>query len=463
MTDSFPARPLRAVPNSGAQPAARGSRLPPHDLGAERDLLGAMMLSPRALDVAVAVVRPDDFYKPGHGHIYQAIIDLAAAGEPVDVRTVTDNLTANGFLDQAGGVTALADMIAGVPATGHAGRYARIVRDHSTRRRLIGIAGDIADMGYDAADSVADALDRAEQLLYTLADTGTSEKVAVKLSDAAHQWIDQLDSRHADGPTGTPTGIVDLDEMLGGGVRPSELHFIAARPAMGKTQVGVQIAYHAAAVQGVPSLYVSAEMPTEQIMDRIVAAQGRISTTALRTGRLNDTDWQKVSGVMSQFSGVPLWIYDSPEVTLASIRSQVRRATSEGHRPIGLIVVDYLQLLSSAGRSENRQMEVDTLARGLKLLARSLNVAIIALCQVNRNVESRADKRPMLADLRESGGIEAHGDGVIAIYRDEVYNTDSPHAGTAELIILKQRNGPIGTVQVAYLGTYGIFANMARM
>lgn len=444
-------------------PPPQAGRVPPHDLGAERDLLGAIMISPRVLDNIIGVVRPDDFYKPAHGHIYTAIVELAGAGEPVDTRTVTETLTRTKLLDAVGGAATLGQMMADVPSTTSAGRYARIVRDLASHRQLIAVAGEIAEMGYNPAGNFGTALDRAEQLLYEIGDKTSLDGNAEKLADVLTAWVEAVDRRQQEGPQGTPTGLIELDALLGGGLRPGQLYTVAARPAMGKSLFGVQVSHHAAHFHDVPSLLVSAEMPTEELLDRLVAAHARVDNQRIRTGRLNETDWPRISEAVARLGSDPMWIYDASDITLASIRAQVRRVTSAARRPIGLLVVDYLQLLTTASRTENRQLEVDALARGLKVLARSLDVPVLALSQVNRNVESRADKRPMLADLRESGGIEAHSDGVIALYRDELYNPDTADAGTAELIVLKQRGGPIGTVHVAYLAAYGIFANMARV
>lgn len=465
-------RPLRAVPaGSNGNGRANGhahtnghrtARVPPSDTGAEKDLLGAILLNPQALDEVMTILRPGDFYKPAHQHIYTAMLDLVGLGEPIDVRTVPDALARAGVLDQCGGHAGITDLIVDVPFSKHLERYAHIVKSHATRRGLISIAGEITEMGYDQTEDIDRVLDRAEQMLYDLGDSATEAGHAEVMATVLHTWIDELDRRLTQSEENTVrTGLADLDDKLTG-LKPGQLLTVCGRPGSGKSIFGIQCGTYISAHHQRPALVVSAEMPTEEIVDRIVAAEGRIDNQRIRTGHLGDQDWTKITNTVSRFANVPLYLYDAPAATLASIRAEIRRVTAKTG-PLGIIVVDYLQLLTTAGKAENRQVEVAELSRGLKRLARDLRVPVLALAQVNRNLENRADKRPTLADLRESGAIEADSDVVIGVYRDEMYNPDSADVGTAELIILKQRGGPTGTVRVAYLAHFGKFTNMARV
>lgn len=448
---------LRPVDEVRANPKPR---TPPHNLDAERSLLGAMLLSPAAIGAAVEICTVDSFYKPAHGHIFDAIVSLYTAGEPSDPVTVSERLARTGLVE--GGLAALVDLQTDTPATSHAPRYAADIHEAALLRRLIAVGGEIAELGYARPDAEA-ALDQAEQMLFDLTDRAATAGRAEVLGNTLDPWLAELERRYnGECAQAYPTGLIDLDERLGGGLRPGQMVTVGGRPGSGKSIFGVQVGYHLAASQQKPSLIVSAEMPTEELVERLVASEARVGNQALRTGRLSQADWQKISESIPALSSCPLYIYDAPGATLASIRAEVRRvAAATGAHPT--VVVDYVQLLTTAGKAENRQVEVDTLARGLKVLARDLKVPVIALCQLNRNLENRSDKRPVLGDLRESGGIENHSDIVIGVYRDEMYNPGSKDAGTAELIILKQRGGPIGTVRVAFLAHYGKFATMARM
>lgn len=457
-------RPLRAVPPPNGNSQPRPGRVPPHDLEAERAFLGAILLNRKALDQTLGQITPDDFYKPGHGHIYHHATRLAATGDPVDAVTLRDSLTTAGLLDTVGGFEGIVALTADTPSTSNADRYARIVTGYSTLRQLITAANEITEMGYTAGiHDLPDVIDRAEQILYRIGDTTATTGDAELLGTAVTGWLTQLEHRYEHGIQGIPTGLTDLDSILGGGLHNGQLCFAGARPAMGKSVLGLQVAYHVAASTQTPTLLVSAEMPTPELIDRLAAAKARVDNQRIRTGQLVEADWPKISAAVGQFGQVPLHIYDAPGATLPAVRAQARRITAAAGQPVSLIVVDYLQLLTSPDSSENRQIEVDRLARGLKVMARDLNIPILCLAQVNRNVETRADKRPMLADLRESGGVEAHGDIVIAIYRDEIYHKNSADTGTAELIVLKHRGGRTGTVNVGFLAHFGIFADLARV
>lgn len=444
--------------SGGSTPA----RVPPQNLDAERSFLGAIILSPKALNETVPLVEPEDFYRPAHGHLYAAIQDLASRSEPVDSTTLAETLQRRSLFETVGGHPAIAELIDQTPSTSNAERYARIVAQKATLRRLIAAGGEIIEMGYEMREDVEIIQDLAEQKLYEVNDRRRSVNHAVKLGDALPGWLDTVEARAAsDGLTGTASGLIELDEKLTG-FRPGQLIVICARPAMGKSALGGQFAFHVAHELRLPALLSSIEMSMDELLDRIVAAHARVSNQRIRTGRLRDNDWPRISDAIGTAADIPLYLHDAPGATLAMLRSEVRRVTAVAGT-LALVVVDYLQLLTSTAKAENRQVEVAEISAGLKRMARELEVPVIALAQLNRNLENRADKRPTLADLRESGAIENDADVVIGIYRDDYYRPDSNDRGVAELIILKQRNGPVGLVQVAWLDQYGVFANMARV
>jgi replicative DNA helicase len=439
-----------------------GGRVPPHNLQAEESLLGAMLLSRDAIAAAVELCGADDFYKPAHGHVYEAVCSLYSQGEPADPVTVADELRRAGLLDAIGGPATLISLQANTPATANAGRYARIVEEHALLRRLIGVANEIAELGYAVPDDVEAVVDRAESMVFEVAE----RRVADTLKPLHALLTDSLDRLEAlydrdESITGVPTGYFDLDERLSG-LQPSNLIIVGARPAMGKTSFALGIAAHAAMEAHVPVLVFSLEMSHAEITSRLLCAEARVDATRVRNGRLLDTDWPKISHAISRLGEAPIYIDDNPNLTVMEIRAKARRLKSRLGE-LGCIVVDYLQLMSGRRNAENRQVEVSEISRGLKILARELEVPVIALSQLSRNLEMRADKRPVLADLRESGSLEQDADVVMFLYRDEVYNSDSPDRGTAEVIVSKHRNGPTGKTQLAFLDHYTRFANMARV
>lgn len=434
-------------------------RVMPFDLGAEESLLGACLLNRDAIGEAVERVRPQDFYKPAHGHIFEAVVTLWGAGEPVDPVTVADSLRRAGLLDAAGGPAALVGLQAAVPATSNAPRYARIVADQALLRRLIGVGGEITEIGYSAPLDVREAVDRAESVMF-----GVAEREAAGDVFGAREWLERiLDHTEAlyeseRRITGVTTGFADLDEQLSG-LQRGALYVLGGRPSMGKTALAIAIAM-AAATDGAPALFQSLEMSHLEVAMRILAMAARVDLARLRTGRLGAPDWPKISHAVGLWAERSLFIDDNPRLTTLELRAKARRMLSrEG---LGLIVVDYVQLMVGADRAENRQVEVSKISRDLKVLARELNVPVLALSQLSREVERRADKRPMLADLRESGSLEQDADVVLFVYRDEVYDTTSADRGTAEVIVAKHRNGPTGRCRLAFLEHYALFANMAR-
>ncbi|MDP9388277.1 MAG: replicative DNA helicase [Actinomycetota bacterium] len=386
-------------------PSAARSRIPPHDLHAEESLLGAMLLSRDAIVEAVQICSADDFYKPAHGHIFDAISSLYAQGEPADPVTVADELRRAGLLEPVGGPAVLVSLQANTPAIGNAPRYARIVEEHALLRRLIGVASEIAELGYEIPEDVGAAVDRAETLVFQLGQRRVADTLA-PLRELLEQSLDHLEALYErnEAITGVPTGYTDLDERLAG-LQPSNLVIVGARPSMGKTSFALGMVAHAAMDARTPVLFFSLEMSHAEITQRLLCSEARVDATRMRNGRLLESDWPKISHAIGRLGEAPVFIDDNPNLTIMDIRAKARRLKSrEG---LGLVVIDYLQLMTGRSRAENRQVEVSEISRGLKILARELQVPVVALSQLSRNLEARADKRPMLADLRESGCMPA--------------------------------------------------------
>jgi len=447
--------------HSGGSAPATGSRIPPHNFEAEESVLGAMLLSRDAIAVVVEQVGSEDFYRPSHAHIFDAVTSLYARGEPADTVTVAEELRRVGTLESSGGAAALISLQANTPAISSAHRYARIVQEHALLRRLIGVAYEIAEMGYEVPTDVAGALDQAEALVFDVTQRRSSDTVRA-LKDLLTESLERLDHLYGKGETitGVPTGYGELDNLLAG-LQPSNLIVVGARPSMGKTAFALGMAAHAAANHGVPVLFFSLEMSHLEIAQRVLAAEARLDITKLRNGRLLDSDWPRISSAIGRIDTAPLFIDDNPNVTVMDIRAKARRMRSSDG--IGLVIVDYLQLMTGRTSAENRQVEISEISRGLKILARELEIPVIALSQLSRGLESRADKRPMLADLRESGAIEQDADVVMFVYRDEVYNPESADRGTAEIVIAKHRNGPTGSAHLAFIANYAKFGDLARV
>ncbi|HEY3238902.1 MAG TPA: replicative DNA helicase, partial [Acidimicrobiia bacterium] len=420
-----------------------GGRVPPHNLEVEESLLGAMMLSKDAIAAALeAPVRSEDFYKPAHGHLFEAIQSLYTAAQPVDPVTVAEELRRADLLDAVGGKGAILRIQAGTPAAANAAHYARIVEEHALLRRLIGVAGEISEMGYELPDDVTLTLDRAETLVFDVANRRISTTLT-PLYEAIQESLDQLERLfESDGTeiTGVPTGFYDLDDMLLG-LQPSALIVVAARPGQGKTSFALGAATHVALEVRRPVVFFSLEMGYLELTQRILTAEAAVNSRSLRTGRIPEADWARISAAVGRLAEAPLYIDDNPHLTVMDMRAKARRLKAQ-HGDLGLIVVDYLQLMTTGRKAENRQVEVSELSRGLKILARDLETPVLALSQLNRSLEYRTDKRPMLADLRESGALEQDSDVVCFIYRDDTYHPDSVEQGTAEIIVAKHRSGP---------------------
>ncbi len=437
------------------------TRVPPHNVDAEASLLGAMLLSRDAIGPAVETLSGDQFYVPAHGYIFDAIASLYGAGEPADPVTVAEELSRADLLEQVGGPQRLLELQMATPASSNAARYATIVEEHALLRRLIGVAGDIVELGYSHPEDVVKTVDEAEAMMFQIAERRVvdSTKPIRELLDANLDRLEELYEK-GDAITGLPTGYVDFDELLSG-LQPSNLVIVGARPSMGKTAFGLGMAANAALEAQRPVLFFSLEMGHLELTQRMLCSDAKVDSQRMRNGNLSEDDWPKITRAVGKLGEAPIWIDDNPNLTVMEIRAKARRLKSR-LGDLGLIVVDYLQLMSGRGTAENRQVEVSEMSRGLKILARELETPIVALSQLSRALESRTDKRPMLADLRESGSIEQDADVVAFLYRDEVYNPESPDIGSAEVIVAKHRNGPTGTVRLAWLSNYTRFANMSR-
>jgi replicative DNA helicase len=448
-----------APPSNGS--AGRGyDRVPPHSLEAEVSVLGAAMLSRTAASEAGEILRAQDFYRNAHRVVFEGMQSLLATGEPIDTVTVTDWLARRDRLDEVGGAAAIHDLTVAVPTAANAAYYARIVREKALLRRLIDAGTAVAKLGYEASDDADTVVDRAESLIYDVAQAGTSVDYA-RLGDLLNESFEQIEMLAERGSevTGLATGFDDLDRLTAG-LQPQNLVILAARPAMGKSSLALGVSQFVSVKLQRPSIIFSLEMSKLEIVNRLLSSEARIDSSRLRTGRLEDTDWRKLGDALGSLSEAPLFIDDTPSITLMEIRAKSRRLKQK--HGLDLVIVDYLQLMQSHRRSENRQQEVSEISRGLKMLAKELDVPVVALSQLSRQPESRTDKRPMLADLRESGSIEQDADIVAFIYRDEVYDEDSPDKGIAELIVAKHRNGATGVVKLAFLDHLTKFANLAR-
>ncbi len=442
--------------------ASRAQRVPPNNLQAEESLLGAMLLSKDAIAAVMEVgLTPADFYKPSHGHIYDAITTLAVAGEPVDPVTVGDELNRAGLLEQVGGVGILNDLQTLTPATTSAARYGRIVEEHSLLRRLIWVADEIVEDAYGLPEDVTKLIDEAESKVFRIAEHRVRDSMG-ELGDLLGATLDRLEQLYErnESITGVPSGYTDLDQVLSG-LQPSSLVVVGARPAMGKTSFALGMATHAALEANRPVLVFSLEMSQLELSQRILCSEARVDASRVRNGRLADADWTKLHHAVGRLATAPIFIDDNASTTIMDIRAKSRRLRSRVG-DLGLVVVDYIQLMTGRSSAENRQVEVAEISRNLKILARELECPVVALAQLNRGLEQRADKRPMLSDLRESGSLEQDADVVLFLYRDEVYNAETPDRGTAEVIIAKHRSGPTGSVRLAWLDHYTKFANMAK-
>ena len=434
--------------------------VPPQNLEAEESVLGAMMLSPGAIGAVSEILDAGDFYRESHSKIYRAALGLYARGEPVDAITLVDELEERGELEDVGGRVRIHELAALVPAAANAAHYARIVREMATLRGLIRTGQEIARLGWERPGEVAVLVDQAEQILFDLSqDRVTTEfsHIETLLKDSFER-ITQLYEAGAD-VTGVPTGFRDLDRLTSG-FQPGNLIIIAARPSMGKSALGMCMAANLAVREGVPVGVFTLEMSKAEVTQRLMCSEAKVESQRLRTGKLAVDDWPRLTAACDKLAKAPIYVDDTGSINMMEIRSKARRLKSR-EPSLGLILVDYLQLMTSGGTPENRVQEVSMISRQLKVLARDLDIPIVAMSQLSRAVEQRHDKRPILSDLRDSGSIEQDADLVMFIYRDEYYNDESDQQGIAEVALAKHRNGPTDTIKLSFLKRYAKFSDLA--
>lgn len=437
-------------------------RIPPQNIEAEQAVLGAIFLEPWALTMAAELVLPDDFYRAAHQKIFNCILNLSDRGEPIDIVTVTAELANLKLLEEVGGVSYLSDLANSVPTAANIEYYAKIVEEKSILRRLIRTATSIAQEGYSREDEVAGLLNEAEKQILEVSQRKNSG-VFQNIKDVLVKTYDNIETLHnrKGEITGIETGFTELDRMTAGFQR-NDLIIIAARPSVGKTAFALNIAQNVAVKARENVAIFSLEMGAEQLVMRMLCAEGNINAQNLRTGQLTAEDWSKLTMAMGSLSNAGIYIDDTPGIRVSEIRSKCRRLKQESG--LGMILIDYLQLIQGSGRNggENRQQEVSEISRSLKALARELQVPVIALSQLSRGVEQRQDKRPMMSDIRESGSIEQDADIVGFLYRDDYYDKESENKNIIEIILAKQRNGPVGTVSLAFVKEYNKFVNLER-
>ena len=447
---------VRAVPETDAL------RVPPHSVEAEQAVLGGLLLDNSTWDAIADRLHAEDFYRRDHQQIFAAIAELSRRNEPSDAVTLAEFLAAKGEGEETGGLAYLAGLARDTPTAANIRAYADIVRERSLLRQLIRVSGEIAASAYESEGRTAKELvDGAEQLVFAIAEQGRRTTSGfVPLREVLGATIDRLDMLHqSQGQlTGVSTGYADLDRMTAG-LQPGDLIIVAGRPSMGKTTLALNIAENAAIAASTAVAVFSMEMSREQLSMRMISSLGRVDQSHLRTGNFGDEDWARINSAIAQMKSAPIYIDDSAALTPTEVRARARRLTRE--QPLGLIVIDYLQLMQVPGTKENRATEISEISRSLKALAKELKVPVIALSQLNRSVEQRTDKKPVMSDLRESGALEQDADLIMMIYREEVYEPDTPRKGIADIIIAKQRNGPTGEVHLTFLGKYTRFENLA--
>ncbi|MFN2329831.1 MAG: replicative DNA helicase [Chromatocurvus sp.] len=438
-------------------------KMQPHSIEAEQSVLGGLLLSADGWDGVAEAVTAEDFYRPDHRLIFRQISRLAEAGNPVDVITVADKLQASGELEQAGGLPYLTELAQSTPSASNIRAYAQVVSERANLRRLIVVAQDIAESGfYPEGRSSDELLDEAERRIMQIAEQGPKAGGPQTLKPLLQTALGRIEELFQSGGeiTGLSTGYLDLDGMTSG-LQPSDLVIVAGRPSMGKTSFAMNLVEHATMNQDKPVLVFSMEMPADQLVIRMLSSIGRINQTRIRNGKLEQEDWPKLSTAVGKLKDANLLIDDTPALTPTELRSRARRVARE-HGEIGMIMVDYLQLMQVAGSSEGRTAEISEISRNLKAIAKEFKCPMVALSQLNRSLEQRPNKRPVNSDLRESGAIEQDADVIMFIYRDEVYNEETQDKGVAEIIIGKQRNGPIGTCRLAFIDQFTRFENLAR-
>ena len=444
----------------GESTSRPGDRTPPQDMAAEQSVLGAMLISKDSIADVAEVLRGADFYRPSHELIHDAIIDLYGRGEPADPITVVAELQRRGELARVGGAPYLHTLSANVPIAANAGYYAEIVREKAVLRRLVDAGTKIVQIGYAGEGTVDDVVDQAQAEVYKITDRRNSEDYA-PLSDIMDGVLDEIEaiSNREAGLYGVPTGFADLDDLTNG-LHAGQMIIVAARPAMGKSTLALDLCRAASIHNNLTSCFFSLEMTRSEITMRLLSAEAKVPLNHIRNGQMGDDDWDKLARKMGEVSSAPMFIDDSPNMTMMEIRAKARRLKQR--HDLRLIVIDYMQLMTSGKKVESRQLEVSEFSRQIKLLAKELSVPIIALSQLNRGPEQRSDKRPMMSDLRESGSLEQDADMVILLHRDDVYEKESTRPGEADLIVAKHRNGPTRDITVAFQGHYSRFVDMAH-
>ena len=439
---------------------SQAAPIPPQNLDAEESVLGAMMLSPGAIGAVSEILDAGDFYRESHGKIYRAALALYARGEPVDAITLVDELEQRGELEDAGGRSRIHELAALVPASANAAHYARIVREMATLRGLIRAGSEISTLGWERVGEPADLVDRAEQIVFDLSQSRVSTEFS-HIEALLKESFERITALYEAGEeiTGVPSGFRDVDRLTSG-FQPGNLVIVAARPSMGKSAFGLCIGANIAIRHQIPVALFTLEMSKAEVTQRLMCSEAKVESQRLRSGKLAPDDWPRLTAACDKLAKAPIYVDDTGSITMMEIRSKARRLKSK-EPTLGLIIVDYLQLMTSGASVENRVQEVSQISRNLKILARDLDVPILAMSQLSRAVEQRHDKRPILSDLRESGSIEQDADLVAFIYRDEYYNDDSPDQGLAEVILAKHRNGPTGIEKVSFLKRYAKFADLA--
>ncbi len=448
-------------------PQIAAIKLPPHSLEAEQSVLGGLLLDNSAWDRVADLINEHDFYAAAHRAIWRQITRLIEESKPADVITVAEALASLNQLEEVGGLPYLTELADNTPSAVNIRRYAEIVRERAVLRKLAEVGGEIAELAYNPAGRPASQiLDEAEARVFEIKEASArGAQGFLELKPLLIQVVNRIDELYnrdnPSGVTGVPTGFTDLDAKTSG-LQPGDLIIVAGRPSMGKTAFSLNIAEHVALDARLPVAVFSMEMAASQLVMRMLGSIGRLDQHKLRTGRIGDDEWPKLTHAIGVLDEAPIYIDESPALTAMEVRARARRLARQcKNGQLGLIVLDYLQLMSGTGSGENRATEISEISRSLKGLAKELHVPVIALSQLNRSLEQRPNKRPVMSDLRESGAIEQDADVIVFIYRDEVYNPDSPDKGTAEIIIGKQRNGPTGTVRMTFLGEYTRFENYA--
>ncbi|NLI90060.1 MAG: replicative DNA helicase [Epulopiscium sp.] len=436
------------------------TRIPPHDIEAEQSVLGAIIMDNEAAGVASEILVADDFYRPDHRFIYDAIMELYNNAEPVDLVTIQDKLKEKGVFEQVGGIEYITQLAAFVPTSAHIKQYAKIVESKSVLRKLIKTSSEISAKSYEAKESADEVVTFAEKQIFDIMQNKHSDDFSA-LSDILVTSVEKIEQTYMNKGqiTGVATGFIDLDYRTTG-FQPSDLILVAARPSMGKTAFALNIAQHAAVKNGHKVAIFSLEMSKDQLVNRMLCSQAMVDAQKIRTGSLEEEDWTRLARAIGPLSEASIFIDDTPGISMPELRAKCRRLKLE--HGLDFIMIDYLQLMSGTGRSESRQQEISEISRSLKGLAREMNAPVVALSQLSRACEARADHRPMLSDLRESGAIEQDADVVMFLYRDEYYNPDTEQKNVGEVIVAKQRNGPTGTIELIWLGEYTRFVNKER-